>query len=140
MRVDAADDAVVGHVAADVVQGAADEGIVGTTMAVRRRPRQATGPVSVALSPEQRERLVAEARRRGLGVSPTMRTLALERVAEIEAERQLARARQWQLERARELVDEIERGQVGEATWDEIDRIFDEALDKKRPTDEGARR
>lgn len=109
-------------------------------MALRRRARQATGPVSVALSTDQRERLVAEARRRGLGVSPTIRTLALERVAEIDEERQLARARQWQLERMRELIDEIERGEVAEATWEEIDRIFDEALTKKRRTSGAERR
>lgn len=109
-------------------------------MALRKRARRAMGPVSVGLSTEQRERLEAEARRRGLGVSPTIRTLALERVAEIDEERQLARARHWQLERMRELIDEIERGEVAEATWEEIDRIFDEALTKKHRTSGGERR
>ncbi len=101
-------------------------------MAIRKRPRRATGPVSVVLSSEQRERLETEARRRGLGVSPTIRTLALERVAAIDEERQLARARLWQLERARELLDAIARGGVEESTWEAIDQIFDEALPETR--------
>jgi len=62
-----------------------------------------------------------------------VRTLALERLTEIADERQLARAERWQLERVRELVDEIERGgrrrTVGKA---EIDALFDEAIGSAR--------
>lgn len=102
--------------------------IVGTTMATRKRLRQAGGPVSVAINTEQRKRLAAEARRRGLGVSPTIRTLALERLGEIQEEAQVARARQWQLERAREIWDAIERGEVAEASWEDVEQLFDDAL------------
>jgi len=108
-------------------------------MAARKRPRQASGPVSVVVSTEQRKRLGAEARRRGLGVSPTIRTLALERLAEIQEEHQLAHARQWQLERAREIWDAIERGEAAEASWEEIEQLFDDALAEIRGRGEDAR-
>ena len=109
-------------------------------MAPRKQVPRTEGPVSIAVSADHRLRLRAEARRRGLGFSSTIRTLALERLSEIEEERQLARARKWQLERALETVDGIERGDVNEVSWDEIDRIFDEALEKIRRRSEADRR
>lgn len=97
-------------------------------MADRRALDRPSGPISLAVTADQRRRLAAEARRRGLGVSPTIRTLALERLAEIEEEGQLARAEKWQLERVRELVDEIARGgKRHSVSRREIDAIFDEA-------------
>ena len=80
------------------------------------------------MNSELRRRLQAEARRRGLGVSPTLRTLAVERLAEVEEERELGRARAWQLQRALDVLDAIERGEVEESSWDEIDALFDKAL------------
>lgn len=109
-------------------------------MGVRKRAGLTAGPVSVAVNAEQRKRLETEARRRGLGVSPTIRTLAMERLADIQVERQLARAHRWQLERARELLDEIQRGEVGEATWEEIEKLFDGALEEIAAGNEATRR
>lgn len=109
-------------------------------MAIRKRAPRTAGPVSIAVSAEQRKRLEAEARRRGLGVSPTIRTLALERLSQIQEERQLTRARQWQVERALEVVDASERGEIGESTWEEIEKIFDEALAELRGRNEATRR
>lgn len=103
-------------------------------MAGRKRAAGPSGPVSVVVSGEQRERLAAEARRRGLGVSPTIRTLALERLADIDEERQLARAQKWQLEQARRLVDEIARGGTRDVSQAEIDAIFDEASQEAKAT------
>lgn len=114
--------------------------IVKTAMAVRKRAPRPKGPVSVAVSGEHRERLQAEARRRGLGVSSTVRTLALERLSQIEEDRQLARARKWQLARALEAVAEIERGDAKESSWGEIEEIFDQALEKARRRSEASRR
>lgn len=79
------------------------------------------------MNTQQRQEFEAEARRRGLGVSSTIRALALERAAQLREERQLQRARRWQTERMRALVDRIEAGEVGEASQEEIDAIFDEA-------------
>lgn len=95
-------------------------------MAARDRPLST--PVRVAVSAEQRRRIAAEAERRGLGVSPTIRTLALERLADIDETRQLARARKWQLEQALRALDDIERGDVREVPWSEIEALFDESL------------
>ena len=109
-------------------------------MATRKRVASTEGPVSIAVSADHRKRLRTEARRRGLGFSSTIRTLALERLSEIEEERRLARSRKWQLERALEAVDEIERGDAKEVSWDEIEKIFDEALEQIRRRSEADRR
>ncbi len=96
--------------------------------------------MSVAVSAEHRRRLEAEARRRGLGFSSTMRALALERLAELEEERQLSRARRWQTERTLEVIGEIERGVPTESSWDGIEAAFDEALEQARRRSEARRR
>lgn len=79
------------------------------------------------MTSRQRREFEAEARRRGLGVSSTIRTLAIERVNELREQWQLERARRWQTERMRGLADRIEAGEIREATQAEIDAIFDEA-------------
>mgnify|MGYP001600954716 CR=1 FL=1 len=84
-------------------------------------------PVSVAVTKQQKQGFAAEARRRGLGVSTTIRTLALERANELREQRQRERARRWQTERMRALADRIEAGEVGEASQEEIDAVFEEA-------------
>lgn len=93
--------------------------------------------MSVAVNADQRERLSAEARRRGLGVSPTIRTLAFERLADIDEERQLARARKWQLEQALKTLDKIERGEVREVPWSEVEALFDDAQRATRSSGRG---
>ncbi len=83
----------------------------------------------------QRREFEAEARRRGLGISTTIRSLAIERAAELREQRHRERARQWQTERMRALIDRIEAGEVGEASQTEIDALFEEAEARDgRPT------
>lgn len=89
---------------------------------VRKEP-----PVSVAMTKEQKREFVAEARRRGLGVSTTIRTLAVERAGELAEQRQRERARRWQTARMRALADRVEAGDLGEASQDDIDAVFEEA-------------
>lgn len=48
-------------------------------------------------------------------------------VAVTRAQRQLERARRWQTERMHALADRIDKGEVGEASWAEIDAIFEQA-------------
>ncbi len=84
-------------------------------------------PVSVAVTNEQREDFASEAHRRGLGISTTIRNLAVERTTQLRDERQRERARRWQTERMLTLADRIESGQVGEASQEEIDRMLGEA-------------
>jgi hypothetical protein len=83
-------------------------------------------PVSVALGKEQRAAFEAEAKRRGLGLSTTIRTLAIERTHEIREQRQRERARRWQTERLRTLIDRIERDGFQEASQADIDAVFAE--------------
>jgi len=89
-------------------------------------------PVSVAVTRAQRDDFADEAQRRGLGISSTIRSLAVERIRELRDQRQFDRARRWQTERMRALADRIDKGEVGEASWAEIDGIFDEAAARDR--------
>jgi len=102
------------------------------------RPRSAdqkVPPVSVALSREQRDAFDAEARRRGLGISTTIRTLAAERVRDIREEQQRARALRWQTERLNALADRIDSEGFDEASQAEIDAVFDQAdVARRRPS------
>lgn len=93
----------------------------------RRSAGQKVPPVSVALSREQRDAFDAEAHRRGLGISTTIRTLAAERVHDIREEQQRARALRWQTERLRKLADRIDSEGFDEASQAEIDAVFDQA-------------
>jgi len=84
-------------------------------------------PISMAMGNDERDIFEAEARRRGLGVSTTIRTLALERATELREQRQIERARVWQTQRMRVAVDRMRKGQnpvVDEAV---IDALFDDA-------------
>ncbi len=89
-------------------------------------------PISVAVTKEQRSDFEAEARRRGVGVSTAIRSLAVERAGELRDERQRARARLWQTERLRAIADRVEAGGFVEASHAEIDAIFDEAEARDR--------
>lgn len=97
------------------------------------RARQKAGPVSVALKESERAAFEAEAHRRGLGLSTTIRALAVERATEIREQRQRDRAERWQTERMRELANRIESQGFQDATQAEIDALFAE-------TEEGDRR
>ncbi len=52
--------------------------------------------MSVVLPPDVRDQIRAEAQRRGLGISPALRVLAMERLCEIAAEELLGQAERWQ--------------------------------------------
>lgn len=99
----------------------------------RGERNQKTPPVSVALTKPDRSTFQAEAKRRRLGLSTTIRTLALERAGEIELERQRERARRWQGDRLRGLIERIEREGFQEATQAQIDAIFDRAQSEAQP-------
>lgn len=90
-------------------------------------------PVSVALSEPERSTFEAEARRRGLGLSTTIRSLAFERVAEVRQERQRERARRWQLERLDALIARIESEGIREVSQDQIDAVFALAAARSQP-------
>jgi hypothetical protein len=89
-------------------------------------------PISVAVDKTARDVFAEEARRRGLGVSTTIRVLALERAKEIRKESQLARAWEWQLQRMRDVIAQTERGENPVVDDSEVDRIFDTAIARMR--------
>jgi hypothetical protein len=105
-------------------------------MAGRSRAQQKADPVSVALTKPERAAFQAEAHRRGLGLSTTIRTLAVERANEIREQRQIERAERWQAERLRELADRIDTHGFQEASQVDIDATFGEtdASDRKAST------
>lgn len=94
---------------------------------MEKRQVLSAGPVSVQLDDEDKREIGAEAKRRGLKLSPTIRTLAKERLAEIRDERQLSRARAWQTERMMRLAERVEAGDSSQASQADIDRIFTDA-------------
>ncbi len=94
-------------------------------MARARRDDKAP-PISVAVTKSERAAFEAEARRRGLGVSTTIRSLAVERANQLRDQRQRDHALRWQTRRMRALAERIEAGEIGEATQAEIDALFDE--------------
>jgi hypothetical protein len=83
-------------------------------------------PISVLVTAQQRKRFAGEAARRGLGVSSTMRALAIERIGELEREEQLDRARRWQLGQMRGVMARIDREGFREATEAQIDALFED--------------
>lgn len=97
-------------------------------------------PVSVALTEPERSTFEAEAKRRGLGLSTTIRALAHERASQVREERQRERARRWQTERLRELIARIERDGFQEASQAQIDAVFTQAERQPRGASAAARR
>lgn len=97
------------------------------------RAAQKAPPVSVALTKPERAAFESEAKRRGLGLSTTIRTLAFERTRELREQGQRERAMRWQTERLRELIGRIRADRFQEASQAEIDAIFAEAeaLDRR---------
>lgn len=92
----------------------------------RRSSAVKATPISVGVSTQQRRRFAAEAGRRGLGVSSTIRALAIERLADLERDEQLARARRWQAGQMRKVMARIARRGFEEASPAEIDALFED--------------
>lgn len=84
--------------------------------------RVAKGPVSVVLSDELRSEVEREAARRGLGLSPAMRVLVAERLAELRDEAELGRAERWQRAQAWASWEDEDNPEVG---WDAVDAAFE---------------
>lgn len=93
-------------------------------MARQTDSERKVAPISVAVTKGQREQFEAEARRRGMGVSTTIRALALERAGDLARKRQLERALAWQTKEAIKASDLIEAGQNPEVSWAEVDALF----------------
>jgi hypothetical protein len=88
------------------------------------------GPVSVVLPPELRARVQAEARKRGLKLSPAVRALLIERVKELDDAAQLSRAEEWQRAEAWATWERMKAGDRREVSKAEIDAEIDGALQR----------
>jgi hypothetical protein len=101
--------------------------------------RSSAQPLSVALTGQQRQALAREGERRGMALSTTVRTLALERLREVATEDELQRARRWQSAEARKIFDQVQAGTMGEASQQDIDALFAD-LDEPTPIRSKGRR
>ena len=94
-------------------------------------PRDA-GPVSVILPADLRRKIVAEAKRRGLKLSPALRVLVSERVREIEETQALSRAEEWQRAQAWATWEEVKAGRERKASWEELEADYEAVRRKVR--------
>ncbi|MGK3998425.1 hypothetical protein [Sorangium sp. So ce1024] len=93
-----------------------------------RGPGEDSRPVSVVLPAELRARVQAEAKKRGIELSPAIRALLSERVQELDDAEQRSRAEAWQRAQAWAVRERMNAGDHDEASRPEIDSRFDEAL------------
>lgn len=101
------------------------------TATAKRAGGGGSGPLSVVLPDDLRARVLAEAKKRGLKLSPAVRVLLHERVQELEDTEQLSRAEEWQRAQAWATWEKIKAGNVAEVSKEELGADFDEAL--RRP-------
>ena len=96
-------------------------------------PRTSAQPLSVALTAPQRRAFAREGERRGMALSTTVRTLALQRLREVATEEEPQRARRWQSAEARDIFDRVQAGTMGESSQEDIDALFAD-LDERTGT------
>jgi predicted DNA-binding protein len=84
-------------------------------------------PVSVVLPAELKRRLRAEAKKRGLKLSPAVRVLLGERLHDLDEVERLSRAEEWQRAEAWSAWERLKAGQHEEVSRAEIDAEFDAA-------------
>jgi len=97
-------------------------------MAQPHRP----APVSVVLPSALLERVGAEARRRGLKLSPAIRALVAERLGQIEDEETLSHVERWQRAQAWAAWEAAEHGKNDEVAWDAVEAEFEPAARPRR--------
>lgn len=91
-----------------------------------------SGPLSVVLPSPLRRNLAAEAKRRGLKVSTTVRVLVSERIREIEEAQELTEVERWQRAQAWATWEKIQAGDRREVSDAEIEAVFERALARSR--------
>ncbi len=101
-------------------------------LVVVKSTMKATGPVSVVLPARLRARVGAEARRRGLKLSPAIRALVAERLGELEESEALSRTEQWQRAQAWAAWEAGERGENREIGWDAVEAEFERPVRRRR--------
>lgn len=92
-----------------------------------RTGREAAAPFSLRVPPPLRQRIRQYAKARQLEEATAARVLMAERLSEVEAADELARADAWQLAQAQEAWRGLRRGDLELAPADGLSRIFREA-------------
>ena len=90
-------------------------------------------PVSVVLPAALKKRILAEAKRRGLKLSPTIRVLLGERIHDLDDAAQLSRAEEWQRAEAWATWERILAEGPVEATEADLEAAFAEPTPPTSP-------
>src|SRR4051812_28668245 len=98
-------------------------------MAKRTARRSSSVPVSLRLPAELRARVKKYAASRGLEEATAIRALCAERLRELELTEDIVAAERWQMERALESWDKLERGKVKLHSSVDVRRILLAARD-----------
>lgn len=101
---------------------------------MRRKPakRRTTEPLNVRLPARTRAKLAVQAKTRGVDIEVAAGALIDERLRELDDARDLKEAQDWQRERALVTLDKIRAGDCTEASEEEIEADFAEALHAAR--------
>lgn len=102
----------------------------GSAKTARRR-----GPLSVSLSPELRQRIEDQARKRDLKLATAARVFLAEHVEELEDSTDLAKAEEWQRAQAWATWEKITAGDAREVSWDELTTHTRRALEQVKAAD-----
>lgn len=95
----------------------------------RSRSRTPVSPINFRMPSPLRARLRRFAEERALGESDALRLALAEHLDEIEDERQLLAAERWQFKQAYATWQQWKQGgRKGTVGWEEIERIFEDAL------------
>lgn len=100
-------------------------------MPAKRRAAAAVSPLNFRMPQELRIRLRKFADARHLGESEALRLIVSEHLAEVDEERSLELAEQWQLKQATKTFRDDIAGKVKTVPWSDLERIFADALAKR---------
>ena len=101
-------------------------------LSLRWRRAVAVSPLNFRMPRELRARLRKFAEARHLGESEALRLIISDHLAEVDEERELELAERWQLKQATKTFRDDIAGKVKTVPWEDIERIFTDALAKRR--------
>lgn len=100
-------------------------------MPAKRRAAASVSPLNFRMPRELRARLRQFAEARHLGESEALRLIVSEHLAEADDEHELELAERWQLKQATKTFRDDIAGKVRTVPWEDIERIFVDALAKR---------
>ena len=97
-----------------------------------KRRATPTEPLKFRMPVGLRARLRKFADARHLGESEALRLIVSDHLTEVDDEAELAAAERWQLKQATKSFRDDIAGKVKTVPWEELDRVFAEALAKRK--------